>query len=766
MSFDCKQCKTSSMIIIPGGCLDHTEIPMACKGPDEILRYQFSIANRIRGGDTIAAVSMKASKGNVVANEITYSGVSFMATLSGGVLNTKEGLEFSITTNEGDVITFTATLPISPQGVIGQGENGAYILGATGPQGIQGPQGEPGSQGKQGETGEKGGVGPQGQIGEKGEPGPQGKPGTTIVSSTTDPSQKDADYNVIWFNVTTGDWFESVPVPIDQYSWSKVGNLQGPQGEKGAAGSRIVTSGSDPDQSTANSNANNLWINTKSWNLWRTIPNEGGFEWINIGCIKGDVGAPGPQGQKGDTGEKGAKGDSGSRWYSGTNIPNASTGLDDERGAPRPGDMYLYLDEADHEAETYILTEDKNWAGPLATVAGPQGMPGKDGATYTFQVGTITTLEAGSEPTVEYITDDTTHVITVNYGFSQVAFSIGTVTTLAPDQQATANIHQDENGKNIIDFGLVKGDKGEPGPQGGTGPTGATGASYINDGSVDLNVKSINPSAMVATEAYPYATVKNSVDNAHLARAYLLPNRPIEHVMHKGGVTSIVENTVYNARMSYNANQNVSFEFDIQSTATDGKFIVWHNNNTDTMLDKNIEVQTSTYEALRALRFTGFSGTPYDNMPMSSLEDWCEFLAQVNRPFYPEIKRFQTLDQVTQMVNIVKSYGLSKLATWENGSLDVLKHVRSIDPDVSVGYLDFYAEGQNLDNAIKAMQDMGNGCLIWQISRLATKENVQKIHEAGVRVCGWTASENLTYLKARSIGLTTITCDYTPAFQF
>lgn len=289
-----------------------------------------------------------------------------------------------------------------------------------------------------------------------------------------------------------------------------------------------------------------------------------------------------------------------------------------------------------------------------------------------------------------------------------------------------------------------------------------TSDSLNND---NLNSNLRNTISSVATDAFPYATLENTVNNAHSARNYVLPNRPIEHVMYKGGVCNIIENNVYNARMTYNADPNVSFEFDIQSTATDGKFIIWHN-NTDTMLDKNIEVQTSTFEQLRALRFKGLVGTPYyDQVKLSTLDEWCEFLAQVNRPFYPEIKRFQTLDQVTQMVKLVKSYGLSKLATWENGKLDVLQHVRSIDPDVRVGYLDFYEEGQNLDDSIKKMQDIGNGVILWQIQNL-TKEKVQKVHDAGVGLCGWTASDNKTYLRAIDMGLTTITCDYKPSFKF
>lgn len=108
---------------------------------------------------------------------------------------------------------------------------------------------------------------------------------------------------------------------------------------------------------------------------------------------------------------------------------------------------------------------------------------------------------------------------------------------------------------------------------------------------------------------------------------------------------------------------------------------------------------------------------------------------------------------------------LSKLATWEYSDLKVLQHVRSFDPDVRVGYLDFAPKDENLDKNIKAMQDMGNGSIVWPINNL-DKEKVQRVHNAGVGLCGWTASDNKTYIRAIDMGLTTITCDYKPSFQF
>ncbi|MDI2113094.1 phage fiber-tail adaptor protein [Commensalibacter nepenthis] len=70
-------------------------------------------------------------------------------------------------------------------------------------------------------------------------------------------------------------------------------------------------------------------------------------------------------------------------------------------------------------------------------------------------------------------------------GKASYTLSIGTVTTLEPDQQATAEIIQGENGANTLNLALVKGDQGK------TGEAGKDGASYVNDGTVDLNVQSL-----------------------------------------------------------------------------------------------------------------------------------------------------------------------------------------------------------------------------------------------------------------------------------
>ncbi|WP_338330088.1 hypothetical protein, partial [Commensalibacter sp. Nvir] len=47
----------SQIIIVPGGCLDHREIHLQCKSPQERVTYRFSLANRLAPNDFIVDVT-------------------------------------------------------------------------------------------------------------------------------------------------------------------------------------------------------------------------------------------------------------------------------------------------------------------------------------------------------------------------------------------------------------------------------------------------------------------------------------------------------------------------------------------------------------------------------------------------------------------------------------------------------------------------------------------------------------------------------------
>ncbi|AYN86425.1 phage fiber-tail adaptor protein [Commensalibacter melissae] len=379
---------------------------------------------------------------------------------------------------------------------------------------LQGKQGGIGPQGLQGDTGPQGLQGIQGEKGEAGKDGRDGFDGTRIITSQQDPDQGSAPLNpnVVWINTTSWEVKRTIPHG-DSWDWVSLGSIRGPrggigpqglqgdtgpqglqgiQGEKGEAGkdgrdgfdgTRIITSQQDPDQGSAPLNPNVVWINTTSWEVKRTIPHGDSWDWVSLGSIRGPRGDTGPQGLQGLQGEKGAKGDDGSRWYSGHNLPDATIGLNDPRGMPRAGDQYLYLDEKTGEASAYIYTNDKTWGGPLGKVAGPQGK-----AATVRAVEQVRPLRPDEAATIKNIGDEHDAILQFSIPKGEkgdvgpigkegaaATIRIGTVTTTDPDVQASVRNSGSENTA-VLEFSIPKGEKGD---------------SYTNDGSTELNVKSI-----------------------------------------------------------------------------------------------------------------------------------------------------------------------------------------------------------------------------------------------------------------------------------
>ncbi|MUG33784.1 hypothetical protein GM552_00675, partial [Commensalibacter sp. ESL0382] len=339
--------------------------------------------------------------------------------------------------------------------------------------------------------------------------GDQGERGSLWFFAQEDPVTS-SSYRIgdSFLNTASNDLFV-----FNGTNWQKVGNLQGKQGdigpqglqgdtgpqglqgiqgEKGEAGkdgrdgfdgTRIITSQQDPDQGSAPLNPNVVWINTMNWEVKRTIPHGDSWDWVSLGSIRGPRGDTGPQGLQGIQGEKGAKGDDGSRWYSGHNLPDATIALNDPRGMPRAGDQYLYLDEKTGEASAYIYTNDKTWGGPLGKVAGPQGK-----AATVRVVEQVRPLRPDEAATIKNIGDEHDAILQFSIPKGEkgdvgpigkegaaATIRIGTVTTTDPDVQASVRNSGSENTA-VLEFSIPKGEKGD---------------SYTNDGSTELNVKSI-----------------------------------------------------------------------------------------------------------------------------------------------------------------------------------------------------------------------------------------------------------------------------------
>jgi len=242
------------------------------------------------------------------------------------------------------------------------GLSGGY--GATGPQGSAGPQGSSGATGPQGSAGANGSTGPTGPQGNIGPQGPQGYQG--------DPGATGAQGNM----GATG--------------------LQGPAGSDGTS-VRIVDSVPDASE-LAGYNTSGLQPgdgiiqeDTGHLQVWS------GSSFTDVGQIKGDAGATGPQGNPGPTGPTGPQGNIGPQGFQGNPGPTGPQGNPGPTGPQ--GDT----------GPTGPTGNDGNPGADGAT--GPQGNDGAPGATGPTGNGVPTGGMAGQVLTKVDSTDYNTEWI-------------------------------------------------------------------------------------------------------------------------------------------------------------------------------------------------------------------------------------------------------------------------------------------------------------------------------------------------------------------
>ena len=177
----------------------------------------------------------------------------------------------------------------------------ANLKGETGDTGPAGPKGDTGEKGDKGDTGEKGDTGNKGETGatgEKGDTGAKGDTGDTGPAGDTGPTGATGD---------TGATGTATTIKGSYNTYQELINAH--------------PTGNDGDSYLVNGTLY-VWLDNA---------------WENVGNIKGDTGATGPQGVKGDTGNTGATGSTGPKGDTGAK-GDTGIGSDEEAGWKLPVD--------------------------------------------------------------------------------------------------------------------------------------------------------------------------------------------------------------------------------------------------------------------------------------------------------------------------------------------------------------------------------------------------------------------------------------------
>ena len=278
-------------IFVPSGCLCDEEIEIPCKGPEEKAFYKFSLQRRLRSVDTIVDVKGHSdSDPSIKVQMISCDNKTFMVLISGGTLNTKAAVHFVITTSSEEIRTFTASLPIMPDGTITDKMHCHFVP-------LPGPQGEKGdaatlkigkiSTGEPGTAVEIENVGTQydAELNITIPQGEKGEQGSVFLTGDADPVSIDGIVTPAFFvNNRSGDFFY---LQKNGTQWEKKGNLIGPQGIQGNAATIAINSvtasepGSNPSITNVGTDINAKW---------------------NIVLPRGQQGTPGKDGKDGKDG--------------------------------------------------------------------------------------------------------------------------------------------------------------------------------------------------------------------------------------------------------------------------------------------------------------------------------------------------------------------------------------------------------------------------------------------------------------------------------
>ena len=212
---------------------------------------------------------------------------------------------------------------------------------------------------------------------------------------------------------------------------------------------------------------------------------------------KGDAGAKGDTGAKGDKGDTGAKGDKGDKGDTGATgangiTPTLKVGSTSTGNAGTNANVTMTANNNVYTLNFVIPKGDKGDTGAKgdAGAKGQDGAKGADGITPTLKVGTVTTLEAGSNATVTMSKNNNEY--TLNFGIPKgnkgdtgasggsgettvinPTITIGTVTN---GDTASATITGDSPNY-TLNLVLPKGAKGDKGDKGDAGVKGADGVT-------------------------------------------------------------------------------------------------------------------------------------------------------------------------------------------------------------------------------------------------------------------------------------------------
>lgn len=176
-------------------------------------------------------------------------------------------------------------------------------------------------------------------------------------------------------------------------------------------------------------------------------------------------------------------------------------------------------------------------------------------------------------------------------------------------------------------------------------------------------------------------------------------------------------------------------ETDLRKTV-DGKFVLFHDEDTSRMCIDKLIPEESTYQTLTRLQYKDIDGTfgRRDLMP-ATLEEYVSICKRYGKTGYLELKGSYSLEQLEMILDTLRGCEYEQGIVFISFQLANLLNVRTLVPQAPAQWLTADVSPETIRTIIENRLDIDAQfkCL--------TPENVRIMHENGVTVNCWTVNK-------------------------
>lgn len=173
-------------------------------------------------------------------------------------------------------------------------------------------------------------------------------------------------------------------------------------------------------------------------------------------------------------------------------------------------------------------------------------------------------------------------------------------------------------------------------------------------------------------------------------------------------------------------------EADIHATS-DGKFVIFHDFTLNRMVNVDKNITKCNFDELLELKLTdGNNIEKYQNEKIPTLEEYIDICVKKNLEAIAEIKSVQNLEQLDEIITIIKKKHHYSKTTIISFNLEYLIYLRNKYQDLKIQYLVSEINEGVLNACVKYRFDLDSN------HAALTKEVVQLFKKNNVLVNAWT----------------------------